>query len=209
MILDIIQTSKELFSAEFRIIENGLQIGSFYLKGSLGSMEAEIFFEFKGIRFKLVNKRLKGINTGVVFRPYIIYSYNNESAGYVYQTEVKLGLFKGYSLRKMDFGGRSLELYCVGMGKDGYKFPIYEGEKQIAEIDKGCVVYNELHEYRLYAVDEASAMISAMLCAYLYVSGPYTPGEKVTRSVVKSSTVTTNKLLKAKYNPDFVSGIEE
>ena len=47
MILDIVQISKELFSAEFAIRTGSTPIGDIHLQGSLGSMEAEIVLNYQ------------------------------------------------------------------------------------------------------------------------------------------------------------------
>lgn len=207
MILDIVQISKELFSAEFAIRTGSTPIGDIHLQGSLGSMEAEIVLNYQDTCFGMVHEHLEQKPAKRVFRPYAIYA-DGAVIGVVYQSEEKLGLFKGYSFREMNFSGKSYRMFSVGLGNEGYKFPIYEGERQIAEIDKPCVVYDELHEYKIYALDAPSAMTASLLCAYLYVSGAYTPGEKVIRSKVKTITITANKFLKEKYDPGFIKGMD-
>ena len=43
----------------------------------------------------------------------------------------------------------------------------------------------------------------------MYINAGYKPGEKVVSSKVKAVSTTTNKLLKEKYNPEFIKSIEK
>mgnify|MGYP000818851168 CR=1 FL=1 len=86
---------------------------------------------------------------------------------------------------------------------EGGKHPVYCGNKQIAQIDKPCEIYNDLHHYTIYAVDQDAAEISALFAAYMYINASFEPGQKVKQSYTKCTSITLNKTLKQKYNPDF------
>lgn len=47
MILDIVQTRKELREAEFKILRGGVNAGSAFLKGTLGSIDANVIVIYK------------------------------------------------------------------------------------------------------------------------------------------------------------------
>lgn len=208
MILDVKQLSKELFAASF-VIKRGLaEVGKISVQGRFGSMEATINGVFKGQYFEMDYIKNPIFKNRYDFRKYVI-SDNGYENGTVCQTEKKVGLFKGYSYRQMVYCGEIYEMFSLGMGKEGFKSPVYNKNRQIAQIDKDCMVYNQLHNYRIFAEDENSAKIAVMFCAYFYISGAYSPGEKVTSSKVKTVSVTTNKLLKEKYNPEFTADIVE
>ena len=100
-------------------------------------------------------------------------------------------------------------MYTVGLGKEGYKFPIYKGSEQIAQVEKDCVVYNDLHNYKAFIKEEDYLNAVIYLCAYNYVTGPYEPGEKTYSGKETTVYITTNKLIKEKYNPEFTKYIEE
>ena len=206
MILDIIQTSKELLTADFVIKHGEKQIGSFSLKGKLYSMEADISGTLYDCVFRITyDRRLKSKET---FRPYSILEFDRE-IGSIFRAERKISLFKGYGFRQMNCCGNTYTMYAIGMGNEGLKLPIYCGDMQIAQIEKDCIVYNGLHNYRAYIEQDVLIKVVAWFCAYLYVTGPYAPGEKVISGKTKIVSTTTNKLLKEKYNPDFKKNIEQ
>lgn len=47
MILDIVQTRKELREAEFKILRGDVNVGSAFLKGTLGSIDANVIVIYK------------------------------------------------------------------------------------------------------------------------------------------------------------------
>lgn len=95
------------------------------------------------------------------------------------------------------------KMYPIGFGKEGAKNPIYCGEEQIALIEKDCEVVNDLHTYKLFCLTEQSSVIALLFAMYMYSMTGYKVGEKVTKSVEKRVSITTNKHLKAMYDPSF------
>lgn len=207
MILDVIQISKELFSANFIINRGSKQIGSFLLQGRLGSMEAIICGCFGERSFEMKYGSTDDLDIKYPFRPYII-SENNIEYGTIYQTKYKGGLFNKFDYHQMKKNGLTFDLFPIGFGKEGSKSPIYIENKQIAQIEKESIVYNDLHNYRIYAKDDYSAYIAILFVVYMYINAGYKAGEKELSSTVKVVSTTTNKILKGKYNPDFKKNIE-
>lgn len=206
MILDVIQVSKELFSASF-VIKRGLyEIGSFSLKGNIVSMEANITLNILGRQSELIFNRK--IQCKQMFRPYCVIECGFE-VGKVFMAAKKISFFKRYDFRQLNYSDSVFLMYAVGLGKEGYKFPIYNENEQIAQIEKGCVVYNDLHNYKVYIKDEDCLNAVIYLCAYNYVTGPYEPGKKTISGKETTVYITTNKLIKEKYNPEFTKYIEE
>lgn len=208
MILDIIQVSKDLFSANFLINRGANQIGSFSIQGRLGSMEASITGEILEQRFGMNFGKLDDVEVSHPFRPYLL-SENGIVDGMVYQTKYKGGVFKKFDYHQMKKGGITFDLFPIGFGNEGSKSPIYLGNKQIAQIEKECIVYNDLHDYRIYVKDDYASKIAIFFTIYMYVNASFKPGEKIVSSTVKVVSVTTNKLLKEKYNSEFTKYIEE
>lgn len=209
MILNIIQTSKGLVTADFIVKHGEKEIGSFSMKGSLLSIEADI----RGIlhdcpRFTMMSVKAVKSKEKEHLRPYIILELGKES-GLIFQAKKKISLFKGYSFYEMRCFGNTYTMYAIGMGNEGGKMPIYCGDTQIAQIEKDCVVYNGLHNYKVYIEQNVPIKAIIWLCAYLYVTGPYKPGQKIISGKTKTISVTTNKLLKEKYNPKFTENIKE
>lgn len=208
MILDIIQTSKDLVTAEFVIKHGEKQVGSFSLKGSLYSMEADIkgILYNRTVFFMTRNKAVKS-KEKEHFRPYSVLEFGKES-GLIFQAEKKISLFKGYGYYEMNCYENTYTMYAIGMGSEGAKFPIYCENIQVAQIEKDCVVYDGLHNYKVYIKQDDLVDVVVWLCAYLYVTGMYTPGEKIIHGKTKTVSITTNKVLKEKYNPEFINSIK-
>lgn len=208
MILDVVQVSKDLFAASFVVKRGSAQVGNFSLKGRLGSMEANISGKLFEHSFDMRFGKSDNIDVARPFRPYII-DENGVQNGVVYQTKFNGGLFKKFDYHQMKLNGMIFDLFPIGFGNEGSKSPIYNGKEQIAQIEKNCVVYNDLHKYRIYAVDTFASQIAIFFCVYMYINAGYKPGEKVVHSEVKVMSTTTNKLLKEKYNPEFIKSIDK
>ena len=207
MILNLIQTNKELFAASFVICRGLDEIGTVSLQGKMGSMEASIIGSFYDTGFEMGFERCHSIEKKV-FRPYLI-KQDGVEIGAVYQTKYNGGLFQKFEFHQMKNNGLFYDLFPIDMGEDGCKCPIYRDGKQIAQVEKECVVYNDLHHYQVFASDAAAGLISVLFCLYMYVNGCYKPGEKAVISKSKTVAVTLNKRLKAMYNAHFKEGITE
>lgn len=207
MILDVIQVSKDLVAANFVIKRENTQIGSFSLRGSLISMEAKIQGIIYEQAFKMVYGKMDNLEAKRPFRPYLIYRGSTPD-GTVYQTEFNGGLFKKICCHQMKLNGMIFDLFSISFGNEGLKAPLYNGDKQIAQIEKDCIVYNDLHNYRIFAEDSFASQVAIFFCIYMYVCADYKPGKKVVWSKEKTFFTTTNKLLKEKYNPEFIKSIE-
>lgn len=208
MILNIVQNSKDLFYASFVIKHGSVEIGHFFLQGKFGSMEARISGIINGESFEMAYGKTDRLKFGKLFRPYVI-SELDKVNGVVYQTQSKDSWLKRFNYHQMKIQDNIYDLFPIGFGNDGSKNPIYNGNEQIAQIEKECIVYNELHKYRIYAKDIYAAQISIFFCIYMYINAAYRPGEKVVLSKTKMVSKTTNKLLLEKYDPLFIKNISE
>jgi hypothetical protein len=130
---------------------------------------------------------------------------DGRNVGTVAQKDARTGLFSRYQYHEMHLDGRTYELYSVGLGKEGTAGCLYCADSQLAQIDKGTTVRNNLHAFEIFAVDQQAAFVSILMCCYRFVRGCYQPGEKAVTSVATNVSVTGNKTLKAKYNPSFKS----
>lgn len=214
MILRVEQLNKELFSAQFHILRNGMEVGQMRVEGKLPSMEAKIWVSIfeKSYRLTYSGGLMKSAplpnKEGKSFRPYQIDSDVQGAVGNVYQIEKKEGWFTIIDFFEMIYFGMKCKLYPIGLGKEGGKHPVYCGETQIAQVEKAGEIYNDLHHFDIYAVDQQAAEIAVLFAAYMYINANFKPGEKATKSYVKYTSITTNKTLKSKYNPDFVKRIQ-
>lgn len=207
MIFEIVQSKKELFAANFDITRNHNNIGWLHLQGQLGSMEALWNGKVEDESFIMKDGRLNWIAYKNAFRPYV-FRWNNGEIGAVYQTEYKESVFSKISFHRLITKQYSYELYLIGFGKEGTKCPVYLGNKQIALIEKDVLVYNDLHSYSVFSIDEKSSHIAVIFSCYMYINACYKPGVKITSSVQRVFNKTNSKLLKSKYDPEFKSGID-
>lgn len=208
MILDVVQVSKDLFSASFVVKRGDVQVGCFSLQGNMGSMEAKISGKLFEQDIEMQYGKTNDVGAAYSFRPYLI-NENGIYNGVVYQTKYNGGLFKKFDYQQMKNAGVTYDLFPISFGNEGSKSPIYKENTQIAQIEKDCVVYNDLHIYKIFALDELSSEIAVLFAIYMYINAGYKPGEKAVSSTVKVISTTTNKLLKEKYDPTFISRIKE
>ena len=82
-------------------------------------------------------------------------------------------------------------------------FLVYNENKQIAQIEKDLTIYNDLHNYKIYSINDT--FITVLMCLYGYINSSYKLGEKEIKSVLKGYSKTFNKELLAKYNPNWIN----
>lgn len=194
------QDSTDLFSAYFVIFEDGSKVGELSFQGGLGSMEGVWNGFFKSHQINM--KRIGGINSQKDFRPYEL-NVDGRICGSVRQTIHNGGLFHKYEYHTMEFSGSSADLYAVAFGSN-VSFPLYLNGVQVAQIDKEHTVYDGLHLFDIYGLDDNSLLISVLFCCYMFTVGYYHAGEKIISGVKKVYSKTTNRELISKYNPEFL-----
>lgn len=205
MVIDIRQKYKELFEAAFIIESDKVRVGEMKLIGKLGNMEGTWYINYSGLSIQMSYIKQNLLSTDKPFRPYNIF-INGKSIGMVYQTDVKEGgLFSKYSVHKVYIYGENYTLYPISFGYTGAKSPLFYQGVQVAEIHKSNIIYNELHEYRIYSEEKQYDLVCLILCCYSYVMAFFKPGEKPTVSVRKINSVSRNKYLLAKYDFDYIS----
>lgn len=206
MIFNVIQTKKDLYAADF-VCGNSSCVGKMHLEGGLASMEGRWSIECFDRVWNMEIRR-KMSRGDKIFRPYEILEYG-ETVGHVYQTYQKTGVFSRYDYHHMEYHGISYDMFPIGFGREGSKSPIYMGSRQISLIEKECEVIDELHQFHVFAEDDRAAEVSVLFACYMYTNAFYVPGKKVTSSVSKTVSISTNKELKAKYDSKFKKRIQE
>ena len=201
------QKNKELFGAEFEIVENNNIVGYISLKGKVGTMEISLDGNLYDRYFKL--NCLNEFKTGnsKKFRPYNILE-NKNIIGQIYETEFKKNIFSKYSYDKCFYKEQEYNLYSIGLGEKGVNV-LYKDNIQIAQIEKDGTIYNDLHNYDIYSIDIESTYISVLMSCYMYIIACYKPGVKITESVKKVYSKTTNKDLILKYDPNWIKNLKE
>ncbi|MBQ2904666.1 MAG: hypothetical protein IJE48_09740 [Clostridia bacterium] len=199
MILRIEQTKKEAYKAEFRIIADGNSAGSAAFIGRMGTMEGVWNINIMGRQFGM--ERIRKVSEKS-FRPYAL-SINGSPLGHVYQTEYKTGFFKpSVTHHRLNINGQKTDMFPVGCGTL-INYPVYYMDRQIALVEKPLTVYDDLHVFDVFALDENSAISTALICFYMYSLAFYKAGEVPIKTVHKGFFECKEKELLAKYDPDF------
>ena len=195
------QINKELFEANFDIIENDEVIGNLNLKGHLGTPEVKLTGKLYDKEFNMERtKQTKG-----KFRPYNIIE-NNAVVGEVYQAEFKKSWFSSKSYTRCIYNGQEYNSYGVAISNGKVIEAIFNNEKQIAQCENDTTIYNELFNFDIYCNMQEEVFISVLTVISRYIIGFYKAGEKVTESV---RTFNTNKMdFEDKYNPNWVKELK-
>lgn len=151
-------------------------------------------------------KNIARLPTNTKQQPFIIRSWSGETIGCIYHKITKY--FFGYTYYEQQLNGRQFSAYEVGLGKDGVKIPIYEGDQQVALIEKGTVVYDNKDEYDLFALDLFYLEAAAIFNIYYDIIRFKDPGEIVHKSKKVNYIYTWREELKAKYDPAFRNRVE-
>lgn len=153
-----------------------------------------------------INERIAStVKTGTAKNriPYMITGADGARLGSIRIKQSEGFFLTRYGYYEIQIWNKTYKMYSVGMGKDGMKYPIYDGDIQIALIEKECRVQNNLDNYQVYSLYDEYSDIAHILCLYIDMITYPNRGEIVTKSVQNNYKITTNKELKSKYDPNF------
>ena len=196
------QVNKELFSANFELLEDDKIIGTLFLKGSLGSPEVKLTGKIYDKEFSM--KRSKGSKGK--FRPYAIIEDNN-IVGEVYQAEIKTGFFSYKAYRKCIYKAKEYNTYDVAILDNKCVNSTYYNDSQIAQYYKDTTIYNDLYNFEIYCQNSDELFIIVITAIYAYITGFYKAGEKRTQSVTKYKSKHVD--FPEKYNPDWIKQVKQ
>lgn len=204
MLCELKQTVSGM-TAEFVLLAGGQAVGDARFPDNF-LFGGPCLCRYRGSSFELTYRPAPGRNLGRPaeereFVPYLL-TQNGAPCGQICAKEVK-GFFSGYGYVAMDLLGRSYEMFEVGLGSKGIVWPIYADGRQVAQLSKGTTVHNNLDEYEICALDTGSELAACLMCLYLDARSYARRGQITTASVEKVFLLTTNKRLKAKYDPTF------
>lgn len=137
---------------------------------------------------------------------YGILDENGRVAGYICQKR-EGRFFGGYAYYIVSFGKCVYHVYCVPMGKEGLKYPMYfcapDREVQVGLMEKPCAVDDMLDVYNFRVREHAHVLplVLYALCVDILYHG--NQGRIPAKSREASYKVTFNKRLKAKYHTFF------
>ena len=111
--------------------------------------------------------------------------------------------FRRQSSVELRIWDRTLRAYEIGLGRQGMKYPLYDGAVQIAQVEKDPVVYDNLDEYRLYSLDEFGETAALLFALFLDFHRYRNAGEYATKKKNVQYVFTGRKEILAKYDPSF------
>lgn len=211
MVLNIVQTRSGV-EASFEISSTDGVIATAAMTNNV-TFGGTWLIAYKGTSFSMQYKRLAAVNNlskKAEEKNHVSYGIVDSSGnihGYISRRESTGSIFKRYEYIGMEYNGAQYSAYIIGLGKEGYRFPIYKGALQIAEIEKDCVVYDNLDRYTAYLTNDSYALETIMVCLYLDYMMFARRGEIPTQAVSKSFLRTTNKLVLEKFDPSFKDSV--
>lgn len=106
---------------------------------------------------------------------------------------------------ELQLDGHILQIYEVGLGKEGMKYPIYDGNSQLAQVEKSPVVRDNLDEYTIYSLDEFGELAALVFSLFLDFNNYRNAGEYAKGKRSLQYVYTRRKEILDKYDPDFRS----
>jgi hypothetical protein len=210
IICDVIQKKSD-FSASFEIISNGSATATALLKNNFTFGGTWEYYQNNKLEYKLIYNPQKQFSnlfkpaSKKVSTPYNITDENGNICGYIHQKQTGGNIFERYDYFVLNLNDASYNLYPIGMGKNGNKLPIYKGDKQISLIEKDNTVYNNLDKYHITSIGNEENLVACLFALYIDSLIYSNRGKKVTRSIMKSYNLTTNKELLSKYDESFIN----
>ena len=129
----------------------------------------------------------------------------------IFEGEEKLGYICGNAIYAsgsptytIEWQGRSFTAYVVWLGAAGLKLPIYDGDKQVALLEKGGVVFDMLDSYELYIAEDALFEMVVLTALYYDRDCFANAGQSVNHDIQHTSNYTVRKKQLAMYDQNWV-----
>lgn len=209
MELVVRQTKKELYSAAFDILLEGVEKrGSIVVQGAMGTREGSIQIQFDSCHIQMspTSRREAVQLAGALikrapFRPYTV--VQDGDSGVLFHDQIKTGFMKSAGYHLLSLKDCTYSLYFVGFGEKGICAPIYKNDRYVAELRKDCTVIDDLHVFRIVYYDvsfyKSSEIVpSLILCCYVYMITYYRAGVKVLHGKQKRMIATKDVYLLSK-----------
>lgn len=170
------QKSKELYTAEFDLIQNEKVMGNVYVKGRMTSMEATVTIRFQNREFVMEHCKKRERNQ---YRFYKITS-NNEEYGTIFQRKYKTG-FMSCEYRPILVSNCSeYEINGNGIGRIDLQ-GLVKNEKGYT-----LTIQNDMYNFDIECSDNIDELYRTLIHAiYRYIIAYFNPGEKVSKFISK------------------------
>lgn len=215
MIFEFQQVRKELYSADFSLLEDtGANIGDAHLSGDIKRIDGDWSMHVLGhtIEMNRINAKeaaglIASCTKDQAFHPFSV-MIDGQVCGVIFQGIHKLSLFREYNIHQIIWNRKDRYcMYPIGLGEDGSKNPVYAdrngAELQMGQIEKDSVTRDDLHIFHAYTPNREDVITLSLFCALMYTMGCYKPGVKVIKGEKKTVSITKNPEVLSKYNPNF------
>lgn len=122
------------------------------------------------------------------------------------QTKKVLFLPVGYEYYRVTIGEKTYAVYEVGLGADKHFYCFYAGDEIVAIAHKPDQVKNYLDKYDCYLASEEHFLAVGLYCLFLE-AGQYYDMRASGNEENNTATITLQKELQAKYDPNFISKV--
>lgn len=177
------------YGEPFLYLAEGEQpLNLFYVKNQKRGLFKKIFSKYPFLPFKIVGRE------------------SDQQIGYfsVYTCKTRNPFLK-YDYIHLYYLSEEYDIYYVGMGLQGHKFPIYKDGKQIGLIEKNCIIYDGMDEYQMYFLNKFDKHLISMIALYIDAMFFTNWGNYPLTYYSNILKRTTNKKLRTKYDPYFIS----
>ena len=194
-------------NSEYRILDNSTTLCSVIIPLEILNQKIDLYDNFGNVLYKLsfspseVYNNRKRQRREERIKPFSIYTADGENIGNLYGKRTKK--FNGYLYYELNIYDNLYRIYEIGLGKEGIKIVIEKDGEQVALIEKGTVVRNFNDTYDLYIKGDKGALPVILFTVY-YDNIRFGNRGVVGRNIKEVYYFySTNKELKAKYNPNF------
>ena len=170
------QVRKTTMTAQFVLSRAGQAVGEMAFEGLFGTDEGNWSGQLYGHGLNMSYTR--GLVGGLLPDARTAYEvlFDNRSCGAIVRDVDSMAAGTNVKQFQLNIDGRILCEYPFARGLKGYRYPIFEGARQIAELAKGCKVKSDLHTFEVAVVDDADAWAVLALCCYTYTQSWWSPG---------------------------------
>ena len=196
--VSLIQTNRELYSADFSIRSDDKEIGQVHIDQKFYEFEKRIRITYLNESFELI----KGTNRAGAKRLYQILK-NGNKVGEIYRVQEKTSLLDILNYRKLLLNNKEYTYYTIGFGEDGIKCPLLKEDVQVAQVNRKAEIIDDLHEYTIISKDDESILPALLLAVYDYSLIYLKQDMMYTKGVRKEYIKTENEIKLSKFNRDF------
>lgn len=195
---------KSALSANYKIVSGGQCLYTAEIPFNLKGSSARLICEAKTVF--TIEHDIKSAIVGSFKKPsnkkrnlYIITNADGCACGSI--AKIRTKAFRGYCFYELLLNDVQYIIYEIGMGNEGIKLLVFRGNVQIALIEKASTTIDNLDVYSIYLEDTQASLAVTLFNLYYDFCRFGNHGEASKHSKTMHYVYTTNRELKAKYDP--------